>query len=160
MSSEMQSLREENVALKKKIDVLERLVAQDADAYNQACDEMERFQKARAKAGKVVGTEGSLVDGLAWLYGHIDALEGAGESAIQRERERIKDGIMHLALVAATPDDPPEVDRACKAMALRLSLLVEGNEDLVFDLTPRAKACRDAFCNDEDVSPVAPRSRP
>jgi hypothetical protein len=66
----------------EKIAELERLcdstyVAQGADAYNLACDEMERWQEARAAAGKEVGTTGSLCDGMAWLYGRLDALEAA-----------------------------------------------------------------------------------
>lgn len=59
---------------------LERLcektyVAQGADAYNHACEVMEHWQAEREKLGKVVGTTGSLCDGIAWLYNHIDELE-------------------------------------------------------------------------------------
>ena len=50
-------------------------VAQGADAYNHACSEMERWQQKRVAAGKDAGCEGSLCDGMAWLYGHIDELE-------------------------------------------------------------------------------------
>ena len=50
-------------------------VAQGADAYNHACSEMERWQQKRFAAGKDAGCEGSLCDGMAWLYGHIDELE-------------------------------------------------------------------------------------
>jgi hypothetical protein len=75
-----------------KIAELERLcdatyVAQGADAYNHACDVMERWQAERAAAGKEVGTTGSLCDGIAWLYGRLDELEAAlnsNESAYQR----------------------------------------------------------------------------
>lgn len=59
---------------------LERLcdatyVATGADAYNNACDEMERWQKQRKADGKEVGTTGSLCDGIAWLYLHVSKLE-------------------------------------------------------------------------------------
>jgi transcription elongation factor Elf1 len=50
-------------------------VAQGADAYNRACDEMERWQKQRKKSGKDEGTTGSPRAGIAWLYGHIEELE-------------------------------------------------------------------------------------
>ncbi|MFK4131919.1 hypothetical protein ACI2KR_06445 [Pseudomonas luteola] len=36
--------------------------------YESACDEMQRQQRERAKAGKAIGTEGSLIDGLSWVY--------------------------------------------------------------------------------------------
>jgi hypothetical protein len=38
---------------------------------------MERWQAARAAAGKEVGTAGSLCDGMAWLYGRLDEHEAA-----------------------------------------------------------------------------------
>lgn len=46
-----------------------------ADAYSHACDEMVRWQRKRRLAGKEAGTTGSLCDGIAWLYLHIDTLE-------------------------------------------------------------------------------------
>ena len=66
--------------LTAKVMELERLcddtyVAQGADAYNHACDEMERWQEQRKLAGKDPGTEGSLCDGISWLYSYIDKLE-------------------------------------------------------------------------------------
>ncbi len=45
------------------------------DAYNHACDEMERWQQTRRQAGKQVGTTHSLCDGIAWLYSYVDQLE-------------------------------------------------------------------------------------
>lgn len=71
---------------------LERLcdatyVAQGADAYNHACDEMDRFQKERVAAGKEAGCEGSLCDGMAWLYGRIADLEKpAGDGGVNATR--------------------------------------------------------------------------
>ena len=64
----------------EKIAELEHLcdatyVAQGADAYTHACARMEQFQKERAKAGKEIGTEGSLCDGMEWLYGKLGELE-------------------------------------------------------------------------------------
>ena len=81
MEAELQQAR-------AKIDELEHLcdttyVASGADAYNHACDEMERWQKDRAEAGKEIGTEGSLCDGIAWLYKHVAGVE----SELQQARE-------------------------------------------------------------------------
>lgn len=59
----------------------EAYVAQGADAYNNACDEMERWQKQRKADGKEVGTTGSLCDGIAWLYLHVSKLERELEEA-------------------------------------------------------------------------------
>ena len=75
----MDDLMQESVACERCLK-LERLcdatyVAQGADAYNHACSEMERWQHQRWKAGKEVGTTGSLCDGISWLYGRIDELE-------------------------------------------------------------------------------------
>lgn len=53
----------------------ETYVKQGADAYNNACDEMERWQKQRKADGKEVGTTGSLCDGIAWLYLHVSKLD-------------------------------------------------------------------------------------
>ena len=46
-----------------------------ADAYNFACEDMEKFQRERFEAGKEVGTQGSLCDGMAWVYGRLSELE-------------------------------------------------------------------------------------
>ncbi len=46
-----------------------------ADAYDIACDDLERFQQSRVAAGKAPGTEGSLCDGMAWAYSRIGELE-------------------------------------------------------------------------------------
>jgi len=66
-------LEAKNLELEKLCDAT--YVAQGADAYNHACSEMEDFQNKRARAGKEVGTTGSLVDGMAWLYERLDELE-------------------------------------------------------------------------------------
>lgn len=47
----------------------------EVDAYLHACSEMEYWQAKRAKAGKEIGTEGSLCDGIAWLFDRIEKLE-------------------------------------------------------------------------------------
>lgn len=52
-------------------------VAMGADAYNHACDEMEAWQEKRRVRGQEAGTTGSLCDGMAWLYEHIEHLEAA-----------------------------------------------------------------------------------
>lgn len=54
----------------------------EADAYMFACDEMERWQKKRAKGGLEIGTEGSLVDGIGWLYAYIEKLEAAQQEPV------------------------------------------------------------------------------
>lgn len=59
----------------------ETYVKQGADAYNNACDEMERWQKQRKADSKEVGTTGSLCDGIAWLYLHVSKLEQQLEEA-------------------------------------------------------------------------------
>ena len=46
-----------------------------AEAYDIACEEMEAWQEKRRKAGKEIGTQGSLVDGIGWLYERLDELE-------------------------------------------------------------------------------------
>lgn len=74
----LESLRSKNAELERLCD--ETYVAQGADAYNHACSEMERWQKERLNAGKDAGCEGSLCDGMAWLYGQIEQLEAEVES--------------------------------------------------------------------------------
>lgn len=51
-----------------------------ADAYDIACDDLERFQQSRVAAGKAPGTEGSLCDAMAWVYSRIDRLESELDS--------------------------------------------------------------------------------
>lgn len=48
-----------------------------ADAYVQACEIMELHQAKRAKRGVEIGTEGSLCDGIEWLYARLEKLERA-----------------------------------------------------------------------------------
>lgn len=72
-AAELRRLHAENRRLEQLCDAT--YVAQGADAYNHACDEMERWQKDRAASGKDVGTTGSLVGGIAWLYSRIAQLE-------------------------------------------------------------------------------------
>ena len=74
----LESLRSKNAELERLCD--ETYVAQGADAYNHACSEMARWQKERLNAGKDAGCEGSLCDGMAWLYGQIEQLEAEVES--------------------------------------------------------------------------------
>lgn len=70
---EIAALKAANTQLEALCD--ETYVARGADAYNHACNEMEAWQAKRRKARKAVGTEGSLCDGIAWLYERIDVLE-------------------------------------------------------------------------------------
>lgn len=76
---EITSLQAKNTELERLCDAT--YVASGADAYHHACEQMERRQQERAAAGKVVGTEGSLCDGLAWLYGYLAGLESQLETA-------------------------------------------------------------------------------
>lgn len=71
---------------------LERLcdatyVTQGADAYNKACSEMERWQAERVSKGKDPGTQGSLCDGMSWLYERIADLEAKLEEKEQKPSE-------------------------------------------------------------------------
>lgn len=79
------SLLNRAVEAEAKVAELEQLcdatyVAQGADAYNHACEEMERWQFKRLEAGKEPGTVGSLCDGTAWLQGRVEELEAEIES--------------------------------------------------------------------------------
>lgn len=47
----------------------------ESDAYHYACEIMEEGQRERAKRGVEIGTEGSLCDGVAWLFARIKELE-------------------------------------------------------------------------------------
>lgn len=85
----------ENEAQAKQISELERLcdatyVAKGADAYNHACDEMERWQAERKKAGKDAGTKGSLCDGIAWLYDRLERLESENEAQAALLRQAVE----------------------------------------------------------------------
>lgn len=94
LQSAIEALQGEVERLKADYLEVERLcdatyVAKGADAYNHACDEMERFQDQRRKAGKEVGTERSLCDGMAWLYQHVSDVE-AERDALQAENEQFR----------------------------------------------------------------------
>jgi hypothetical protein len=51
--------------------------------------EVERFQEQRREAGKEVGTERSLCDGMAWLYKHVSKVE-AERDALRAELDALK----------------------------------------------------------------------
>lgn len=81
-----------------------------ADAYGYACDEMVRWQRERFLAGKEVGTEGSLCDGIQWLYARIAQLE-ADKSQLREAIEKQLDPgwdcnsdhpALHAALIATS----------------------------------------------------------
>ena len=81
------------------------------DAYSHACDEMVRWQRKRRLAGKEAGTTGSLCDGIAWLYLHIDTLERA-ELAQPAKREPLTSReLKHVIQNAPEPLDPNDVGR-------------------------------------------------
>lgn len=62
------------------------------------------------------------------------AMEAYAETAVDRDRKRIKDGILALAMTAEKiHTDADAVDTARKALALRVSTLVDGHGDLVMN---------------------------
>jgi hypothetical protein len=82
LKAEIERLTVERNELERLCD--ETYVAQGADAYNYACEIMETWQEERFKAGKEIGTQGSLCDGICWLYQYVDDLEA--ELAKSNER--------------------------------------------------------------------------
>ena len=61
---------------------------EEDDPYNYACEIMEKEQLERSKRGVEIGTEGSLCDGIAWLYDRLKKLENVGpESKEKNNRE-------------------------------------------------------------------------
>lgn len=75
---EIESLKAKNLELERVCDAT--YVTQGADAYNHACYMMEQYQAEREAARKEVGTEGSLCDGISWLYTRIASLESQLEA--------------------------------------------------------------------------------
>lgn len=56
------------------------------------------------------------------------------QDQLSAERMRIKDGIIALAMTAERcEDDGPEVQTAIKAFAFRVSLMIDGHDDLVMN---------------------------
>lgn len=49
----------------------------EADAYNIACELMEEGWRERAKRGVEIGTQGSLCDGISWIFDRVKKLEAA-----------------------------------------------------------------------------------
>ena len=74
---EIESLKAKNLELERLCDAT--YVTQGADAYNHACSMMEQYQAEREAARKEVGAEGSLCDGISWLYTRIASLESQHE---------------------------------------------------------------------------------
>ena len=75
---EIESLKAKNLELERVCDAT--YVTQGADAYNHACSMMEQYQAEREAARKEVGAEGSLCDGISWLYTRIASLESQLEA--------------------------------------------------------------------------------
>ena len=75
---EIDSLKAKNIELERVCDAT--YVTQGADAYNHACSMMEQYQAEREAARKEVGAEGSLCDGISWLYTRIASLESQLEA--------------------------------------------------------------------------------
>jgi len=93
LKMEIVGLRDKNLSLTRENERLEALcdetyVARGADAYHHACSELERFQRARKKAGKEVGTEGSLCDAMSWLYGQLESVERELAKCKKRNEQR------------------------------------------------------------------------
>ncbi|MBP5055329.1 hypothetical protein [Pseudomonas chlororaphis] len=73
-----QELQQRLTAADERADVLEaenRHLRDDDLFYDAACEAMEGHQKERAKRGKEIGCQGSLIDGIAWLYQRLAELE-------------------------------------------------------------------------------------
>jgi hypothetical protein len=125
LRAERDALQAENERLKAdylKIESLcdETYVAQGADAYNHACDEMERFQKQRRKAGKEVGTERSLCDGMGWLYRHVAEVEAARDALAAKLVLLTDEGMSHLAAIT-----PRRSDETMHTYGVRVGRAVE-----------------------------------
>lgn len=89
---------------------------------------ISRMQGDQAHRGLV--TAGGMV---CWWTSDA-AMEAYAATAVERERKRIKDGILALAMTAEKiPTDADAVDTARKALALRVSTLVDGHGDLVMN---------------------------
>lgn len=137
----------EIATLTEERDVLERLcdatyVAQGADAYNHACNEMEAWQATRRKSGKEIGTEGSLCDGMGWVYSKLDELE--------TERDALK------AESIKTESTTARLRMDYGSMAQRLTEMVRmcgGYQDQVVTLVAERDALRKAM-----TAPPAPEN--
>jgi hypothetical protein len=62
------------------------------DAYSYACDLMEQGWKERAKRGVEIGTQGSLCDGIAWIFDQMKKLEAAAPQ--QHAQAALSDGLL------------------------------------------------------------------
>lgn len=107
------------VALRKLTDLL-------AAGWNADGVSISRHDGEKVNRGLI--TTGGMV---CWWTSQEDIVR-LEERIIERERARIKDGIMVLALTAENlRTDTPDVDTARKALALRITTLVDGRGDLV-----------------------------
>ena len=92
-----EALHKEVLKLEAEVYTLDNLcnrtyVAQGADAYNYACERMETYQEARAVAGKEIGTQGSLCDGLEWVYSRLDSIENINVT-LGKTRDFLQDSL-------------------------------------------------------------------
>ena len=115
--AEISALKAAN--LKFEILCEETYVAKGADAYNHACSEMEAWQAKRCKAGKRIGTQGSLCDGMAWVYDRLSTSED--EIASLRV---VVQGVVHYDNYRLLPDgvNYDQVVKTCRD-ALRSTVL-------------------------------------
>lgn len=132
------SLRAINLELERVCEAT--YVAQGADAYHHACSLMERHQKERAVAGKVVGTERSLCDGLSWLYGHIAGLE----SQLEAERLEIAELQAQLEAIGAGGVEPLRKREKSEPVAWVRKIVLEmrAMDDAQGDLLRRSERVR------------------
>lgn len=54
----------------------------EQETYDYACHLMEQGWKERAKRGVEIGTQGSLCDGIAWIFDHMQTLETTPPAAV------------------------------------------------------------------------------
>lgn len=78
VTAERDALQQRLTAADERVDVLEaenRRLRSDDLFYDAACEAMEGHHKERAKLGKEIGCQGSLIDGIAWIYQRLAELE-------------------------------------------------------------------------------------
>lgn len=78
VTAENSALQALLTAADERADVLEaenRRLRDDDLFYDAACEAIEAHQKERAKLGKEIGCQGSLIDGIAWIYQRLAELE-------------------------------------------------------------------------------------
>ena len=124
LTSANEALQARNAELEATI---EKLDAIGADAYDQACEQMEKFQRERRAAGLEVGTTRSLVDGMSWVYGRLAELEARVRGLAEANERSLK---RELALISGQPCEVNENGAQLLPTHLHNSLVVRAKETL------------------------------